>query len=472
MTSLILTEDWVKFRSFVTPSQFSVNLQKAQLTVALSIIADVLMILYGKTDITKFCTQRPNPLIEVDIVNAVQTTIKTRDWKRRTGQNTLLCVKHILTLINVNARLIGAFRLLPLKTTHNQILGRVYGRLPVTDPVRLKLEEWIEVIRSTTYMKTDRSIRNAMNYYITTLIPGLNLKLPECTLSSDFTLSEIEIERLCGEGISAAKKITWLETFLKEILKSNVKIPATVVKKCRVKARKFAKKTTTDYDEHRICKRELELLYKESCKDPFNALFFLTLLTTGMRIGGFVRIKTKDIATFEDGKYTINRQGQTLEKNNKIFTFLVNPKVKDLLLKWLTSLRPTDPSPYLFPGRVGDGHISIATVHTRFVKMCKNLGFKGKQYHLHSLRHCFSHILLELGNSAEVISKLINHSNVETTRRYYLKESCADVANRCNIPWLKTTQRKIKDPVPNFLKPKKRRKKQVSKLKLFDTCQT
>jgi len=46
----------------------------------------------------------------------------------------------------------------------------------------------------------------------------------------------------------------------------------------------------------------------------------------------------------------------------------------------------------------------------------------------------FIHILLEVGNSVENISKLLGHASSETMEKYYLRESAAQVVQRANIP--------------------------------------
>jgi hypothetical protein len=58
-------------------------------------------------------------------------------------------------------------------------------------------------------------------------------------------------------------------------------------------------------------------------------------------------------------------------------------------------------------------------------------------------------MLFELGNSVDVISKLINHTTSATTQKYYLKESAARVSERAYIPWFNPTS--AASPVPAFL---------------------
>jgi integrase len=225
-------------------------------------------------------------------------------------------------------------------------------------------------------------------------------------------------------------------------------------------------------DHHRISKEDLEKIYTVATKNPFNLLFFMTMLTTGMRIGGYVKIKCLDIATQnpKDGTWKAKAQGSTLEKNCKKFTFLIQATVRKLMEHWLNHQRPVDPSPYLFPGRTGE-HLTTGTIRDRFQDMCRLAGLQGQQFHPHALRHCYSHILLELGNSADVVSKLINHSSVKTTEKYYLKESAVQVTDRAIIPWMKRGKKQKENPVPSFLMGEdgKQKKRKLNSLRLFNT---
>ena len=97
--------------------------------------------------------------------------------------------------------------------------------------------------------------------------------------------------------------------------------------------------------------------------------------------------------------------------------------------------------------------------------------------HPHALRHSYAHILLNSGNSVDIVSKLLGHSSSSTTEKFYLKETASDVAERANIPWLDKSLT-CKKVVPDFLKATtqpepakdrtaKKRMKNMSKLDIF-----
>ena len=85
--------------------------------------------------------------------------------------------------------------------------------------------------------------------------------------------------------------------------------------------------------------------------------------------------------------------------------------------------------------------------------MCRAQGLVGKQYHPHSLRHSYAHILLETGNSVDVVAKCLNHSSSAVTEQFYLVESAVEVNARANIPWMKGVggNKRHVDVVPQFL---------------------
>jgi integrase len=49
-------------------------------------------------------------------------------------------------------------------------------------------------------------------------------------------------------------------------------------------------------------------------------------------------------------------------------------------------------------------------------KVCKKAGVKHTS---HDLRHTFAAYFLEEGNSTELLSKALGHSDIEITQRYY-----------------------------------------------------
>jgi integrase len=71
-------------------------------------------------------------------------------------------------------------------------------------------------------------------------------------------------------------------------------------------------------------------------------------------------------------------------------------------------------SPYLFPGRFGDG--PMVGLESSWRSICRAADLRGLR--LHDLRHTFASILASAGLSLPVIGALLGHTNPSTTQRY------------------------------------------------------
>ena len=80
----------------------------------------------------------------------------------------------------------------------------------------------------------------------------------------------------------------------------------------------------------------------------------------------------------------------------------------------LAGMRRTAQSPYLFPGRSGDG--PMAGLESSWRAICRAADLRGLR--LHDLRHSFASILASAGLSLPVIGALLGHTNPSTTQRY------------------------------------------------------
>jgi integrase len=178
----------------------------------------------------------------------------------------------------------------------------------------------------------------------------------------------------------------------------------------------------------------------------------MMMITTGLRVGGVVKLLINHVANLKNGVYEIKKDGKTKEKGNKFAFFAICPQLQKLLLGWLTTHRPADSGPYVFPGMEQGTHLSTETIRGRFARLSKSCGLEGREFHPHALRHTNAHLLLECGNSFEAVSKCLNHASTGVTQKFYLRESAVEVQNRCKIPWNTELDTRPKD-LPTFLDP-------------------
>ena len=216
-------------------------------------------------------------------------------------------------------------------------------------------------------------------------------------------------------------------------------------------------------DKHTFTADELDALYDTIKDNNMFKLIYLLMITTGMRVGGLVKIKFEHVVNILGNTFEIKNSGRTIEKGRKWFTFMINDGVKKAMYDYISEDR-LDNSEYLFPSNRTSGHISTSMVRSMIKRAGKKAGIEGDHLHPHSLRHSYAHILLDCGNEPAVVSKLLGHANVATTQSFYLKENAAEAASKANIPWLDKSNIQKKKIVPNFLKevkPQRRKRRTI-----------
>jgi len=73
-----------------------------------------------------------------------------------------------------------------------------------------------------------------------------------------------------------------------------------------------------------------------------------------------------------------------------------------------------EPSPYVFPARVGNG--PMVEIKSSWAAICKTAGLDGVR--VHDLRHTYASILVSAGQSLPIIGALLGHTQTSTTARY------------------------------------------------------
>ena len=387
---------------------------------------------------------------------ALTSAMDARPWKASTKAGCMVHVRRVLRELGLPDTFASSLRLNKPKALYNPILGKRHGAPDSRPDVKARLESWILILREETGSKTDVSLRTIMTFYMGKCLPQLGLELEQWP---DDAVTHVErvlmadpslVLRICGEaGFEASKKrATWLRVLLLSIIGTCDPIPASFFAKSR---------TRTDCqplqsDVHRISSEHLERLYEASRANTRDELQFLLFITTGLRLAGVARIQVHAVTDVEGGEYRARMHGRTWEKGAKWASFMLTTRVQELVLQWLNECRPADSSPYLFPGVTG-AHISTETIRANFKKVCERACLCGREFHVHSLRHTFAHILLETGNSVDIVSKCLNHTSTKTTEQFYLKENIEEVTSRAVIPWLADTkaQQKKRHVLPAFL---------------------
>jgi integrase len=409
-----------------------------------------------------FLQKAPAAGENVRLSQAFAEVFRKRGWRVGTARKYAAGVKRILALLPLPAGFVETLRWVGTKKAcGSRALGK-FARLPPGHPARQRVEGWVEILREETRCNSDLSLNNVLRFFCNTCVPSLGLDLaawPEdvsARVSAHLEANPDSLSAIVGAGKDATLKRGRLELFLHKVLRvAGVTLP-------KVRKRKAAAAEDDGDDDgrdvHRLSPEELERLHAEARKRPRDELFFMLMLTTGLRVGGVSKTLLKNVADVKQGAYVVKGHGKTKEKGSKFATFVICPQVRELILAWLTGGRPADEGPYLFPGATRGSHISTETIRASFAGLCKRCGIEGPQCHPHALRHTHAHLLLACGNSVESVSKCLNHASIATTRQFYLRESAAEAQARCNIPWAQPLSESEKRAqalaaLPSFLAP-------------------
>jgi integrase len=451
-------EEWWRLEALVASAKASVQSYEKH---ALRVLREVLVGLYGAPDLAKLQGQKLSieflERVARELARVMQSQQSQKTWSRKRQHKVINALRGLVRRTSVSPGVLRVLRTQRVRVPHGGVLRGAYARLATDDPVRLRLENWIQRLRDSTNNRSQRSLTEILSFWTSAVLPALGLDLrawPDDVSQAvpraiEACQSESVVRRLC-DFRSVGMRTHWLQLFLSLILQSDAKLPRDLVRKLM---RERRGQPQDESDGHRISNENLVKIHEQATKDPLSELLFMLLLTTGMRIGGFVRMKTRQVAKVVDGRWVGLAEGHTLEKGGRRFDFRMLPRVQELLAAWLNKRRPLSPaSEYVFPGCHGE-YMCTETFRARFKRLCHAAGLHGPEFHPHSLRHCFSHMLLEAGNPPETVSKLLGHTNVATTQKFYLRESSLEVCDRADIPWFRDSKRKAPG-LPAFLVPR------------------
>ena len=473
------TEDFIQLKHYIRQLADQKKIQPGHLNMAFDLLSQVLYRMYSQTSIQTLIKRSVLPKESIIFSSHMNQAYLDAGWTRRTTTTIIHTLKKILKETSIDKDFVNLITLdnpkVKPKNDDWHILPLAYKNLCEDDPIKMKVLKWIDIIKNNTKNKSAASMRNIMYFILGKLIPHLGV----CIEESDEVLTKIIKTKITQQFLSSfdnKKQLTWVKMFLNNVFKIEIE-PELLKSYESVNVKTLIEEDS--HDKHLISVEELEIIYHQSKESGVMIeLIFMLLLTTGMRVGGLVNIKTENVLTYIGDTIDIKNTGRTIEKGNKWFSFVLNANVKELIYRWVTSERKSVNSEYLFPSRNGSRpNITTGTVRKMFNSICKDAGLKGSHLHPHALRHSYAHILLNSGNSVDIVSKLLGHSSSSTTEKFYLKETASDVAERANIPWLDKSLT-CKKVVPDFLKGRtqpeptkdkiaKKRMKNMSKLDIF-----
>ena len=461
--------EWDSFKQLVIETLSAQKIRLYLTTGSLNMLEAALVRLYKTPRLDTFVSDHAIKGTLERFSAALTDYAQSKQWSVATGRRLIGNLRHIMIIAKVSKPFYSRVRLMCSSDSPHPVLPTKFGKLAVDDPLRVRLENWIEIIRVNTGMNSHLSVQNMMRFVLHECLPAFSLDLHNWPLDPAAQVTPLlnvaSVTTLCANHMNPLARAAWLQVFLRDIVGASYCISAGDKKKLSRQAKRVKpikeddKQDGSDY--HRIAADDIDKIYQAAKGNTRNELAFMLMISTGMRIGGVVKIKLRSVVKGTDTDWSVSDCGTTIEKGNKNFTFKMISRVRALIKAWVLRERPVSSSPYLFPNTKG-GHLSTAAIRRRFHENCLAGGVTGAHIHPHSLRHSYAHILLEAGNPPAIVGALLNHASSATTEKFYLKENIHEVMDRAKMPWIdegeKEAKRKREPAVPKCLDMRRSKK--------------
>lgn len=170
-----------------------------------------------------------------------------------------------------------------------------------------------------------------------------------------------------------------------------------------------------------ITQADYEYLKRRLWEDGEYSYFYLVWLTaaTGVRVSELVAFQVEDIRLGRKDVYS---------KGNKMRRIYIPTRLKRAILSWLDQEhRRTGP---LFLNRYGSA-LSVTGVRSRLKDFAARYNLDPEVMYPHSFRHRFAKNFIENSGDITLLSDLLGHESLETTR-IYLRRSSTEQARIVN----------------------------------------
>ncbi len=160
--------------------------------------------------------------------------------------------------------------------------------------------------------------------------------------------------------------------------------------------------------ENVISQADYEYLKRCLLRDGDYLYYFIirVMATTGMRVSELVQLRAEDVRRGYMDLYS---------KGNKSRRVYIPVRTRKECLAWLRRIRRT--SGFIFLNRFGDP-LTPAGIRGQMRKFEGRYGLEAAVLHPHSFRHLFAKNFIEICGDISMLSDILGHENIETTRIY------------------------------------------------------
>lgn len=174
----------------------------------------------------------------------------------------------------------------------------------------------------------------------------------------------------------------------------------------------------------------------EITKDDYLYTLIITIFREiGLRAGAICNMRYGNIF---DKHGTPRHVCKVLEKGNKVREFVTSPNLKKKMVSYINTLKkyePIDQNVYIF-NVSKNKPLPSTTLANKLKRIATEAGVTDIIVHPHAFRHTIVGKLMDVGNSAEVVSKFMGHSCVDTTLKWYWLKNIEDITKSINNPFI------------------------------------
>ena len=135
------------------------------------------------------------------------------------------------------------------------------------------------------------------------------------------------------------------------------------------------------------------------------------LYATGMRVTELVSLP-RSVLRGDKRVFTIKGKG------GRERLVPLNPSARDALDRYLSVAGRFDNSPWLFPSKAADGHVTRQAFAGDLKDVAEAAGLDPDRISPHVLRHAFASHLLDRGADLRAVQQLLGHADISTTEIY------------------------------------------------------
>ena len=175
-----------------------------------------------------------------------------------------------------------------------------------------------------------------------------------------------------------------------------------------------------------ISQADYEYLIRRLYEDEKFTYYYIVRLitTTGVRVSELITFQVEDAAAGEKDIYS---------KGNKVRRVYIPTRLRDSLMEW--TARENRRSGTLFLNRFGEP-LTASGIRIQLKAFAQRYGLSEDVMYPHSFRHRFAKNFIEKCGDIALLSDLLGHDSIETTRIYLRRSSTeqAAIVNRI-VKW-------------------------------------